>query len=369
MKRVFLFAMGTIISAGAFAHKKQVGAATHPANFVNGSSFSTDRVLSKTTATGDTVVLSNISATDTPTLYYAGTTRDSGFVSGMDTYGDMGFAERYDFGTADSSLKVIGLLAIFGGKYNTASTKNVTFYTWSVGAQTASATYSAPYYDSGLPDVALDSVHVPIQQLGIRSVDSVGDTLKAHYFTTPTAYLNHSFFVGYTINYDPAAMAGDTIGVYTTKDGDRTSPLFTTSGTDTIFNNQNVTMFDDGQWYDNGADNFFLANDYLMFPIVIVHENLAVQGVSNKNLTFFGNYPNPAVESTNIKFSLATASDVVIAILDVKGSIVKTVSASKLGAGEHTVNVNVAGLAAGDYTYIIRSANGGGVASKLTIIK
>lgn len=361
--------MSTIISAGAFAHKKQAGPAVHPANFVNGSSFSTDRTLSKTTATGDTVIMSNISATDTPTLYYAGMTRDSGFVSGTDAWGDMGFAERYDFGTADSSLKVIGVMAIFGGKYNPASTKNVTFYTWSAGAQSVNPTYSAPYYDSGLPDVALDSVHVPITHLGIRSVDTVGDTLKAHFFTTPTAYLNQSFFVGYTINYDPAAMGGDTIGVYTTKDGDRTSPLYTTSGTDTIFNNQNVAMFDDGQWYDNGVDNFFLANDYLMFPIVIVHENLAVSGVSNKNLTFFGNYPNPASESTNIRFSLAKASDVAIAILDIKGSVVKTLNANKLGAGEHTVNVNVAGLAAGDYTYVIRSSNGGGIASKLTVIK
>lgn len=366
MNKLFLLSIGALVSMNSFAARKHVAGAVNNGNITNATNYSLSRTAGKTTATGDTLILSNISATDTPTLYLAGV--DSGYVSGTDAWGDMGFAERYDFSGADSSLKVIGVMAAFGGRYVATTTKQVTFYTWSQAAQSVSV-YGAPYYDSGLPDIALDSVHVPLQQLGIHTVTGSTDTLKAHMFTTPTAYLTTSFFVGYTINYNPAALAGDTIGVYTTLDGERTSAMYTTSGTDTIFNNQNVTMYDDGSWHDNGVDNFMIFNDYLMFPIVIVKENLSVQGITNRNLTFFGSYPNPASNNTTIEFSLAQSTNVTIAVMDVTGKVVKTQQEKGLSEGKHAVGIDVANLPAGDYTYVIRSANGGGIASKLTVIR
>jgi len=367
MKKILLFSVITVSSVVGYAQRVSVGNCekqTHPVN--NSSGFSTANIFERTTASGDTEVLSNVPVTDTPTLYYAGMTTDSGYISGTDVYGDMGFAERYDFATGDSALNVIGVVTLFGGTVNPASTKTVTFYTWNVGPQ--QATTDPTVFFSGFPNLALDSVTVPITQLGVAIPDTAEDTFKSFYFTTPTGYLNQSFFVGYHINYNFSALAGDTIGVYTSQDGNRASVLYNVSGVDTIINDQNATLYNDGTWHDNATDNFFLDNDYYIFPIVVVHDNLSVKGVTNNSLTFFGNYPNPAVSSTNIRFSLADNTDVTIIITDMNGRTVNTIQQNNLFPGEHIIPVDTRGMNAGDYIYIIHTADGDGVASKMTVV-
>jgi Secretion system C-terminal sorting domain len=322
----------------------------------------------RTTAAGDTIVLKNTHSTDVPVLYYAGTaSRDSGYLSGIDVWGDQGFAERYDFNAADSNVQVLGVMSLFGGKVNPASTKTVVFNAWSVADR--SSTGFTNVYNSGLPDVSLNAVTVPITHLGISNIDTVPDTFKTFFFPSPTAYLKKSFFVGYTIAYDPAAFGGDTIGLYTSSDGDRTSSLFTISGTDTIINNQNVTMFDDGLWYDNASDNAFLANNLYIYPVVKVRNVVGVQGVTKKGLTFFGNYPNPASSVTNIRLALNSTENVEIIITDMNGRTVLTKTNPTLSAGEHTIPVDVSSLSAGEYVYIVRTNAGNGIASKLTVVR
>ena len=280
----------------------------------------------------------------------------------------MGYAERYDFNTADSSLDVIGVVALFGGTVNPASSKTVTFYTWNVGAAASAGFSSGDVYESGFPNVALDSVTVPFTQLGIAATSGNPDTFKSFLFTTPTGYLHTSFFVGYTVNYSYAALGGDTIGLFNTLNGERTSAIYTpVSATDTVINNQNVTMYNDGTWHDNATDNYFLQNDYYIYPIVIVQESLDVNSVTKNGITFYGNFPNPAVNNTNIQFSIATATDVTIT--DMAGRTINTIQQNNLTAGQHIVPVNTSDVSAGDYLYIIRTANGSGMASKMTISK
>ena len=366
MKFFILLAVSTIIGIATNAQRTSFTGHQKTAKNTYSATPVMDKSNARTTATGDTIALSNVSVIDSPILYYAGNASDSGFLSGTDAFGDMGYAERYDFNGADSSLKVIGIMSLFGGWVNPATTKTVTFYTWTVGLQESAGFPNV--YDSGFPDIALDSVTVPITHLGIGGGDTMPDTFKTFFFTSPTAWLTQSFFSGYTINYNFALLNGDTIGVYTSPDGDRTSPLYTISGADTIINNQSVTMFNDGYWYDNASDNFFLANNFYLFPIVVVKNTLSVKGITNSGLTFFGNYPNPATNSTNIKFSLSTNSDVTITITDLNGKSVNTIKAPGLNAGEHTIPVQTTGMKAGDYLYIIRTGNGQGIASKLTIV-
>ena len=285
----------------------------------------------------------------------------------MDAFGDHGFAERYDFNTADSSLRVTGVIALFGGTVSPSSTNHVTFKVWSVGAQVAapfspvSGVADANWFDSGFPNTVLASQNVQLTNLGL-------DTAKIFMFATPSAYLNHSFFVGYDMTYTWGA--GDTIGLYSNKDGERTSNAYTTSGTDTIINNVNATEFSDNSWHDNAGDNFGLFYNYVMFPIVAVGTaNLSVNGVTRNDLTFFGNYPNPAVNSTNIKFSLANSTDVTVTITDMNGRTINSVSLGNLTKGEHIVPVSTANLASGDYVYVVHTATGSGIASKLTVAK
>ncbi len=364
MKKVLLLSIGAAMSFGAFAQSaSKVARIGKTTNAQAGVARSHNR----TSAIGSVDTLGHISSTDTLAAYIAGA--DSGYCAGIDVYEDMGFAERFDFSTADSSLQVLGVIALFAGNVNPASTHTAVFKVWSAGAKVSAGITGRPFvFESGFPNTVLASQSVPFTQLGVGGVNS--DTPKIHMFATPTAYLNKSFFVGCTINYTWATLAGDTVGLYSNLNGERTTAVYTVSGTDTIINNKNATQYSDASWHDNATDNFQLYYNYFLFPIVRVGAaNLSVSGVQRNDLTFFGNYPNPAVNSTNIKFSLATANDVTISVSDINGRTVSTIKEINLSAGEHIVPVSTTDLAAGEYIYVVRTATGNGIASKMTVIK
>ena len=372
MKKLFLLSIGAALSIGAFAQSTSLRHAhAGPTNATvatrdNGSNY-------RITAVGGTDTLTNWTGTDTLALYIVGANADSGYCAGTDVYGDQGFGERYDFTSADSSLKVIGVVALFGGSVNPASTNHVTFDVWSVAAQSAApfspvtGAASAFWFDNGLPNTVLTSQNVPFTNLGISSVYGGQDTAKIFMFTTPTAYLTQSFFVGFNITYTFGG--GDTIGLYSNKNGERTSALYTLSGADTIVNDVNASEYNDGTWHDNAADNFGLAYNYFMFPIVSVGTPVSVKGITRNNLTFFGNYPNPANDMTNIKFSLVNSTNVTVTIMDMAGHTINTINKTNLAAGENIITVNTSSLPSGDYLYIVHTASGDGIASKMTIAK
>jgi hypothetical protein len=369
MRKLFILIWGLGAAINGMAQRTSGSYKLAPEGTVSNRIFlNNSSATARTSGLGGTDTLSNVTDLTTATIYYAGTGSDTGYVSGTDIFGDMGYAERYDFNGVDSSLKVIGLITLFGGSVNPASTKTVTFYTWSMGPEVP---VSTNVYESGLPYQALDSVSVPFTQLGIATVDTLADTFKAFMFTTPTAYLDTSFFVGYTVNYNFGTLDGDTIAVYTSMDGDRTSPVIYTTGVDTIINNQNTTLYNDGSgWHDNATDDFVMNIDYFMFPIVDVGlgaNSAGVNSVTKNKLTFYGNYPNPATDCTNITFSLATSADVTIFITDLNGKIINTIQQPGMATGMHNVPVETTNLASGNYLYVIRTSAGDGIAAKFTV--
>jgi len=372
MKKLLLLTLATAAFTGSFAQRTStVPRATQMGIYnLDVHNYYNTKSTARTTASGDTLILSNIDpASDTPTLFLAGV--DSGYLTGTDAYGDMGYAERYDFNGSDSTLEVIGVKAIFAGRYSDTTTKKVNFKVWDIGSQnTADPNYTGFFY-SGLPNNTLDSLVVPINLIGINDTNNYLDTFKAYLFTSPTAYLDSSFYVGYEINYIPTALKGDTIGLLCSLDGERTSSVDTVLGAgDTVINVQNATEFSGGGgWNDNVFDNDGIQDNLYIFPIVVVKYTTGVSNVRRNNLTFYGNFPNPATNSTNIRFSLATEVDVTVQIEDLNGNIINTIKQSKLSAGEHIIPVNTSKMAAGDYLYIIRTSGGDGIGSKMSVIK
>ena len=358
MRKLLLLTIGAGLSISSYAQS-----AATLTNIIQTPQPAVSKAVQRTTAVfHDSLVLTNLHTTDSLKLYYASSHTDSGFFAGTNGYGFTAFAERYDFNGADSSIEILGVLSLFGGTVNPASTKTLTFRAWNVGPVATSSRPTLSF--SGFPGTQLDSVNVGITHLGITDT-SVSYT--AHYFTTPTAYLTTSFFVGYSINYNFSALAGDTIGLYTSKIGQRTSNIINISGGDTTVNDVNVT-FDTSFWYDNGY-NLKTNNNYLIFPIVNTKSSLGFKGVTRNDFTFFGNYPNPAVNSTNIKFSLAKSTDVTIVITDMSGRTINTITQSDLGIGEHIIPVETNNMAPGNYIYAIHTAAGDGIASTMTVVK
>lgn len=84
------------------------------------------------------------------------------------------------------------------------------------------------------------------------------------------------------------------------------------------------------------------------------------------NLT--GNYPNPFNASTTIGYSLSKPSDVTIAIYDMLGRLIETISSETQTAGEHSVIWNAGNFASGVYFYKI-TAGGFEQTKRMTLLK
>ena len=68
------------------------------------------------------------------------------------------------------------------------------------------------------------------------------------------------------------------------------------------------------------------------------------------------NYPNPFNPSTEIKFSVASESNVRLVVYNVLGEVVASLVNEVRAAGAHTVNFNAAALPSGSYVYEISAA-------------
>lgn len=326
---------------------------------------------SRTTAIGDTLILSHIFPADTLTIYSYGA--DSGYVTGTNAFGDMGFAERYDVNGTDSSIVVLGVMAEFGGKVNPSSAKNVQFMLW--GVSDPIVITSSFGYD-GFPQNGYDTITIPVTGLGIGPSS---DTLKTFLFPFPNIQ-NYNFFIGYTISYNFLTLAGDTLGLLSSKNGERTSLHYnytvipdsegaSTYHNDTLINVQNATQWSDGNWYDNYAENDSLYNDLAIFPVVAINNPTGLNKVTRNNLSLYGNFPNPAVNTTNIKFSLSKSSDVTIQIAEMSGRILKTIPNNSLSPGEHVVPISTENMASGNYLYILHTSGGDAIAGQLSVVR
>jgi hypothetical protein len=364
------------VTASSFGQAKQVPGVSNAASM---AVLSMDEAANKTNATGDTVKgrinFSSTQLNDDSLIAYrydAALPIDSGYVLGMNPYGDKGFAERFDISKNDSAVKVIGTYVIFDGRYQPTTTKTVNISVWSQGPKKRpadSATRTKLYYN-GLPTAILATQAVSIKNLGIN-IATKNDTAAYVSFTTPTAYFSDSFFVGYTPNWTWAQSAGDTISLKSTRDGYRYQAYYTAaSNGDTVRNVKNAVQFANGTWNDEFYQNAAIGHHFCVFPVFIIRIPAGVnQGITKNNLTLFGNYPNPAADKTNIKFSLKNTADVTITLSDIAGRTIRTMEYKKMNSGTNEVTVNTSDLAAGNYIYLIRTSNGDGMGAQMTVAK
>jgi len=365
MKKVLLSALTMGLCFSSFAQmSKKVGVDYKQKMSI--PILSKDAIAAKGTADGDTIYgVLNFSSSqlslDSLVNYQVG--MDSGFIYGPNPFGDQAWGERFDFNGADSAVQVIGTFALFGGTVSSSSTHAINFKVWSQGAITpiTGSNYSWSGFPSG---VLTTSQNFPVTALGIGA-----SSLTPFLFSSPTAFIADSFFVGYTANWTFPASNGDTIGILTTRDGYRYAPLyFLASNGDTILNVKNATQYSDNSWNDDFFSNFQLAHHLAIFPILVVNYTTSFKGITKNNLTFFGNYPNPATNRTNIKFALNKAENVTVTVTDMTGKVLRNIQ-QNYTSGEHTIAIETSELTAGNYLYVVRTAAGEGMGSKFTVVK
>lgn len=357
MKQAILLFISATLSTFAFGQRQAIRA---PHNI-------TPTTAARSMAVGDTLSLTNISPSDTLTLYNYGA--GHGYVAGTNTYGDAGFAESYTINGNDSSLTVIGVMSRFGGHVSPVSTQSVSFTVWGITSQVA-VTGSLAY--DYFPINGQDTVVVPVNHLGVGGAD----TMKAFFFPHPTDTIQGAFFIGYTTNYNFTTLT-DTFGLYSSVNGARTAPWYTVNviegefdtTSDTIVHVQNATLWSDNTWHENYTQNDSLKNDLAIFPIVTIGQPTGINSVTRNNLTFFGNYPNPANDYTNVKYSLAKNADVTLQLMDMQGRVINTTFLKAQSTGEHIINLPTNNLAPGNYLYSIITSSGDAIASKMSVIR
>ncbi len=72
-------------------------------------------------------------------------------------------------------------------------------------------------------------------------------------------------------------------------------------------------------------------------------------------LKLYQNFPNPASDQTNIKFSLPESMNITLSLYDNLGNEVKTIVAGNQQAGDHLIVISVVNLLPGIYFYTLRS--------------
>ncbi len=367
MKKTFLLLFTAYLTTSCFAQRIVT---THETPVTSAHSGSNAR----TTGVGSTETLTNIAPFD-PLVVISYTGTSHGYVAGTNSFNDKAFAERYFFNGHDSSLKVIGVMAQFGGKVTTTSTNAVNFKVWDI---TVPKRVSGTIVYEGYPNNTVNSLAVPFTQLGIGPTTAT-DTMKSFTFASPSVALNGAFFIGYDMSYAFTSLSGDTIGLASTQNGHRSISLYNlaytigddgdTTHVDTIMHVQNATQWADNYWHENYTENDSIFNDLAIFPIVLIGGPTGVNSVTKNDLSLFTNYPNPASTSTNIQFAVATATTVTINLLDMSGKLVNNISNQQYSAGTHTLSVATDQLPAGNYIYTIKTAAGDALAGQLSVAR
>jgi len=314
--------------------------------------------------------------------YLAGMNDGSDFSGTPDASSQvMGAAEAYNpTFDATKSYKVTGMLSVWVGSMNTVGSEKLTFHIWNVDNTHAGAYPTGTGLDSvaGFPSTVVASTQDSFGHIGANLNTAHGaltGTVKRLY--TPfssSPEVSAPFFVGFT--FDNAYTYGtpaDTVGVAEIQEPAGSFPpwlghddyVMHETGYD-LYMSRNC-VFQNNMWRDLYQDHGF--HEFLaLYPIVEL-DPLSVGSVTKGGLTFSGAYPNPAINNTNIKFSLTKNADVTIEIMDMSGRVLNTIQQKGLGNGEHTIQVSTSSMAAGNYLYTVTTSSGDGIGSKLTVIK
>ncbi len=332
-----------------------------------------ENLAAKSTALSDTTTTLTAAQYDSimthSLLYYLSgdNVYDSGFIFGMNPLGLTAFSDWYQgiYGV-DTTLHIIGVQTAFGGTV-VSTGKQINIRIWkndTTHVQRSAHTYFRDFPSSAAP---YGSMTLNMENLGIGGA-SAPDTIKTWFFPTAITGVADNFHVGYDMTYTWGSTGGDTIGVHSTRVGSGWGAgFYTMQGQDTIVFAQTCVK-DPSGWSDVLEYGIGQVNISIV-PLIQFESTVGVHGLRNRSLTMYNNYPNPAVNNTNIRFALTQNSDVSIRITDITGKVIKTIDQTNLSAGDHTVNVETADWAAGNYIYTITTKAGGAIACMFTVAK
>lgn len=337
----------------------------------------------KVTATGDTLYFLNNpqKAVDSLMLNLVGDRTltpplDSGYFFGISPSLVTGVAEGYRYGainkdaTPDTTYRIIGIVSRWSGHCATSNSTNINFTIWDKNTTKTAISGLTKAYVYGYPNNSKASKTVTAGTVVAASITNKNSQVT--YLTSPLTGINYDVYVGYTMaSYTWGSTGTDTFGLKATR-GMLNPHIDVESST------KDTLVFADGMFQISGTwkANYWqggAAVDAVIYPIIQRECGncfpSSVSGITNRGLTFIGNYPNPAVNSTNIQFGLDENADVKIDVMDNSGRLINTITKSNLSKGNNIVTIETTNLPAGNYVYLIEASNGGHFASQFTVAK
>lgn len=242
-----------------------------------------------------------------------------GYIGGNNSNGDKEIMQK--FGVTGSG-GVYTILALFGKKSNTTN-----------------ALITAKMYSVDPLTHGPDSFMQVTDPLTLADIDT--NSFSGLFTTFPypgVIYCNDSFFAAIEL----PTTQGDTIAVYMT-------PQNCYSG-----DQQAYVLKSNGNFVALGSSAGYSLNaDYWIWPVFIPDSSVGNSAISLRDLSLFRAYPNPAVNSVSVNFSIRNFADVWIDFVDDLGRIVKTVKSGNQLPGMHSINVDISDLPSANYYYSI----------------
>lgn len=116
--------------------------------------------------------------------------------------------------------------------------------------------------------------------------------------------------------------------------------------------NQNVFI----AFHHNSNDDNLISIDDILIRGTPSNPVASIKELGRNDLSL-NVFPNPAVESAQINFQLATETEVAITLADLTGKIIYSENKGSMVAGRHFATINTSTLAKGFYTIAVKTNN------------
>jgi hypothetical protein len=201
-----------------------------------------------------------------------------------------------------------------------------------------------------LPATLKASKNVPYGQ-----IDLTGNPMVTIFPTT--TQVTDSFFVSFNLtDYAHGGFEGDTVGLLYGVHGSRANNDLSKFGRNAIRRHSHSGP----DWRDFYSQNFTpIATHFALFPILAV-TTTGINKLETDEFKIASVYPNPFVESINLKLETINVSDLRITIYNDLGQVVKTVSNENMQfVNGEEIKIDCKELESGRYIVLIKGKNTG----------
>jgi hypothetical protein len=161
-------------------------------------------------------------------------------------------------------------------------------------------------------------------------------------------FANHEFSTGFVHGLDSTYIEADTVNLTSAYAGilrPFSVPL-------DAYANQNVFI----AFHHNSYDDNLISIDDILIRGTPSNPAASINELGRTDLSL-NVFPNPAVESAQINFKLASETEVTITVADVSGKVIYSENKGSMVSGRHFAMINTSTLAKGFYTIAVKTNN------------